>query len=114
MLLIIMHKKQAYLNSILSIMREEDVDAVTLAEHGVMGGLLCGNSWDSVSFNRGDMPSEYNSALVAFIKDKDKATKISNRIKNDPSLKWANLNSDAMVCTLPFNRIRFLEKRCIK
>ena len=110
MLLIIMHKKQRYLEEVLSLIKKEGIPAAAVAGDRVIGAAVHGNLWDNVIFNHGGPVSEYNKAVIALISDTGKARRIADTLKYDSSLKWSNLNSESFMCAVPFQGVKELEK----
>jgi fructose-specific phosphotransferase system IIA component len=105
-----MHKNIDYLQTIVPLIRKEDIPDVTIVERNGLGSLLEGDSADGISFQKGRLSNEYNKALIALIDDEKKIKEIMNQIENDMLSRWENLNDRAFVFTLPYAEVKHLEE----
>ncbi|MGA1825662.1 MAG: PTS sugar transporter subunit IIA [bacterium] len=108
MLMIIMHNRRDYLESLLFIMKRENIHDATIIERKGVGTALLGNK-DSPIMHRGSYSSEYNIALLAIIKDNDKAKHLLEIMDNDLTLAHLNFEDKGYLCTVPFQQIKSLE-----
>lgn len=108
MLMIIMHNKRDYLESLLDIMKKENIDNATIIEKKGLGVALLGEK-ENPFFHRGSFSSEYDNALLAIIRDNETARHLAEVIDNDPTLKKLNFEEKGYLCTVPFKQIKSLE-----
>jgi len=108
MLLIVMHNRQDYLDSVVSLLKRENITNATIVERKGVGHDLIGE-WTSFAFHRGEPSSHYDKALVAVIEGEESTRHILDLIETDPSLRWLNLEDKGFVCAVPFQKVRHLE-----
>jgi len=110
MLLIIMHKSEDYLQSIMPLIKRENIPDVTIIERNGIGSLLEGDSANTLGFRKGGLSEEYDKALIALVDDEKKAKEVVNQIENDTSSGWRNFSDKAFICTLPYVKVKHLER----
>ena len=108
MLMIIMHNKRDYLESLDTILRRENINDTTLIEKKGVGTALLGDR-DSAIMHRGSLTSEYHFALLAVVRDNEKAKHLLDIIDNDATLATLNFEEKGYLCTVPFQQIKSLE-----
>jgi len=110
MLLVIMHKNNDYLYSLLPLMKEAKVPDVAIVGQKRIGSLLEGDSSNILGLRKSSLSEEYNKALIALVDDDKKVKEVMNQIENDTSLKYRNFSDKALICTLPYVQVKHLER----
>ena len=108
MLMIIMHNRRDYLESLLLIMKRENIHDATIIEKKGVGAALLGNK-DSPIMHRGSYSREYDIALLAIIRDNEKAKHLLEIMDDDITLADLNFEDKGYLCTVPFQQIKSLE-----
>jgi len=110
MLLIVMHKNEDYLQSIIPVIKSENIPDVTMVERKGLGSLLEGDAANALGFQTGHFLEKYDKALIALVDDETKTKRVMARIENDALPRWKNFNEKAFVCILPYVKVKHLEK----
>ena len=108
MLMIVMHNRKKYLESLLSLMKKENVPDVTIIEKGTVGSRLLGEMAGLTS-HKGRISPAYDKALVAVVRGEERAKHLLDLIENDTTLRFLNLKDKGFICTVPFGQIKSLE-----
>jgi len=108
MLLIVMHNRKDYLESLILLAKKEGITETTIVEKRNIGIRIIGDS-ASFIFSKGNLLSTYDKAFVAVLKDEEKIKRLLDLIKNDPILNMLNLEDKGFICTVPFQQIKDLE-----
>jgi len=108
MLTIVMHNREKYLKSLLSLMKKENVTRATIVEKDAVGSHLVGEKAGLISYE-GRISPAYDKALVAVVEGEEKAKHLLDLIENDPNLRLLNLKDKGFICTVPFQQIKSLE-----
>jgi fructose-specific phosphotransferase system IIA component len=108
MLIIVMHNNQAYLESLIQLVKKEDITDATIIHREGVGIRLLGEEVEFI-FHKGELSPAYNKALLIVVKGEEKAKSILDLIEKDTSLRWLNLEDRGFICTVPFQQIKYLE-----
>jgi hypothetical protein len=108
MLMLVMHKRINYLESLITLANKEGLTDATIIQRKGIGAYIYGGGGSFV-FHDARFSMEYDKAFVAVIKDRDKAKHLLDLIENDSTLRLLNLGDRAFVCIVPFERIKNLE-----
>ncbi|MFH1614386.1 MAG: hypothetical protein ABIG61_04790 [Planctomycetota bacterium] len=106
LLIIIMHNKRGYLQSLVRLANKQEITDVTIIECKDIGSYVVGIG-TNYFFNQGNISSAYDKAFVAILK-KDQVKHFLDSIENDEFLNLLNLEDKGFICTVPFQRIRNL------
>jgi len=93
------------------LIQKEKIPDVTIIRRNGIGSLLEGDSAGTLGFRKGGLSKEYDKALIALVDDEKKIERIMNHLEDDTSSsRWRNFNEKAFVCTLPYVKVKHLEK----
>ena len=104
MLTIVMHNRQDYLASLISLAKKNDIADAKIIDKKDIGVRLIGESANFV-FHKGNLLTAYDKAFVAVIRDEKKVKRLLDLIENDAELNLLNLEDKGFICTLPFDSL---------
>jgi len=106
MLLIIMHNRHNYLQSLAQLAHKQGITDTTIIKKKDIGAHLIGTG-TNYFFHKGSILSAYDKAFIAVMKN-EQAEHLLDLIENDNSLNLHNIEDKGFICSVPFQRIRNL------
>lgn len=104
MLIIVMHNRMDYLESLLLLAGKEHVANARIIDRREMGFSLSGGS-EKMIFRKGRLCRKYDKALMIAVKDEEETRRLLELMENDVSLRILNIEERGFVCTIPFQQI---------
>jgi fructose-specific phosphotransferase system IIA component len=104
MLMIVMHNKRSYLESLVTIAKKQGITDTIIIEKKNIGASLVGDATSFV-FHKGGLVDEYDKAFIAILKEGD-SKPFLDIIERDASLNLSNSNDKGFICSIPFQKIK--------